>query len=255
MVTKLSAHLVKQSQEAPFIFQGRVRAVGKNNLQGIPAATNHALVEVEQVLLAPSSLGELRGRTLTVVVAKPVKTGSRAVWWATSWMFDKEIGVIETARAEGVGIMAAAADVVATRLDALDALVVERVRGADLIVSGTVVSIEELGIDGIAEGTTWRRALTRVAVVLKGEAGAEIVIQFPGMGSPRWATVPRLVLDQPGVFILRRPSREPRLSKVRISGAWVALDPNDVHAPSSLARIEAFVRIAQLRTGRSARTR
>jgi hypothetical protein len=188
-------------------------------------------------------------------VTRPIKTGSRAVWWATSWMYDNEIGVIETARADGVGIMAAAVDVVAARLAALDAKVVERVRSADLVVSGTVVNIEDLGADGIAEGTTWRRALTRVTAVLKGEAGAEVVIQFPGMGSPRWATVPRLVLDQPGVFILRRPSREPRLSKVRISGAWVALDPNDVHAPSSLARIEAFVRIAALQIRRTARTR
>jgi len=255
MVTKLSAALIKQSQEAPFIFQGRVRAVGENNLQGIPSAANHALVEVEQVLLAPSSLGELRGRTLTVVVARPVKTGSRAVWWATSWVFDKEIGVIETARADGVRIMSAAADVVATRLAALDTLVVDRVRGADLIVAGTVVSVEELGPDGIAEGTTWRRALVRIATVLKGEAGAEAAIQFPGIGSPRWAAAPRLVLEQQGVFILRRPTREPRLSRMKISGAWVALDPNDVHAPSSLARIEAFVRVAELRTRRTGRTR
>jgi hypothetical protein len=170
-------------------------------------------------------------------------------------VFDNEIGVIETARADGVRIMSAAADVVAARLAALDALVVGRVTGADLIVAGTVVSVEELGLDGIAEGTTWRRALVRIASVLKGEAGAEAVIQFPGIGSPRWAAAPRLVLDQEGVFILRRPSREPRLSKVKVSGAWVALDPNDVHAPSSLARIEALARVAELRTRRAARTR
>ncbi len=255
MPTKLSTHLIKQSQTAPFIFQGRVRAVGENNLQGVTPRADHALVEVEQVLSAPSNLGELRGRVLTVVVARPVKKGGRAVWWATSWVFDNEIGVIETGRADGLGIMSAAADVVNARLAALDEGVIDRVAGADLIVAGTVVGVEELGLDGIAEGTTWRRALVRVASVLKGEVGNEAVIQFPGIGSPRWASAPRLVLEQEGVFILRRPSRDPRMSKVKVSGAWVALDANDVHAPSSLARIEAFVRMAGLRTRRAAGTR
>jgi hypothetical protein len=255
MPTKLSTHLIKQSQDAPFIFQGRVRAVGMNNLQGIPPTSNHALVEVEQVLLAPSNLGELRGRLLTVVVGRPVRKGGRAVWWATSWVFDNEIGVIETARSEGIGVMSAAADIVSARLSALDALVADRVAGADLVVSGAVVAIEELGVDGIAEGTTWRRGLVRISVVLRGIADAETVIQFPGIGSPRWALVPRLVLDQQGVFLLRRPSREPRMRKVKASGAWVALDPNDVHAPSAFARIEALVRVADLRTSRTGRNR
>ncbi|MEP7348108.1 MAG: hypothetical protein ABI877_22755 [Gemmatimonadaceae bacterium] len=255
MPTKLSAELIKRSQEAPFVFQGRVRAVGENNLQGIPPTTKHALVDVEQVVLAPSNLGELRGRVLTVVLAKPAKKGSRGMWWATSWVFGDEIGVIEVARSEGVASVSTAADVVNARLAALDDLVIDRVMGADLIVAGTVVSVEELGVDGIAEGTTWRLALVRVASVVKGNAGAEVVVQFPGIGSPRWATAPRLVLEQQGVFILRRPSREPRMRKVKASGTWVALDPNDVHAPSSLARIEALARIPETRTGRAARTR
>jgi hypothetical protein len=255
VATKLSPQLIKQSQVAPFIFQGRVRAVGENNLQGIPHAANHALVDVEQVLIAPSHFGELRGRVLTVVVTRPVRKGSRGVWWATSWVFDNEIGVIETGRADGVGIMSSAADVVNARLAALDELVIDRVTGADLIVAGAVVGVEELGQDAIAEGTTWRRAHVRVASVLKGNAGAEVAIQFPGAGSPRWATAPRLVLEQQGVFILRRPSRDPRMRKVKASGSWVALDPNDVHAPSSLARIEAFIRVTELRTRRTAKTR
>ena len=255
MATKLSPQLLKQSQEAPFIFLGRVRAVGENNLQGIAPKPDHALVEVDEVLIAPANLGDLRGRVLTVVLARPAKKNTRAVWWATSWVFDREIGVVETARAEAASVMAAANEVIESRLAALDARVVERVASADLVVAGTVVSIEDLGIDGIAEGTTWRRAVVRVRSVVKGEAGAEIVIQFPGAGSPRWANAPRLVLDQQGVWILRRPSREPRMRNVKVSGAWVALDPDDAHAQSSLPRIEVFARVAALRSRRTARTR
>ena len=255
MPTKLSALQIKRSQEAPFVFQGLVREVGKNNLRGIPPTSAHALVKVEEVLLAPSNLGDLRGRTLTVVLAKPATKGTRGVWWATSWIFGEEIGVIEVERAAGLTVMRAAAEVVGARLAALEKVVADRVAGADLIVAGTVVSIEELGLDGIAEGTTWRRALVRVSTVLKGQAGAEVMIQFPGAGSPRWAMVPRLVLDQQGVFILRRPSREPSMRKVKASGVWVALDPNDVHALSALARIEGLVRMAALHARRRSTTR
>jgi hypothetical protein len=100
MPTKLSALHFKRSQEAPFVFQGVVRDVGENNLRGIPPTSAHALVKVEEVLLAPSNLGDLRGRTLTVVLAKPAKKGMRGVWWATSWVFVDEIGVIELERAK-----------------------------------------------------------------------------------------------------------------------------------------------------------
>jgi hypothetical protein len=63
------------------------------------------------------------------------------------------------------------------------------------------------------------------------------------------------VLDQEGVFILKRPSREPKMRKVKASGVWVALDPNDIHALSALARIEGFVRIGALQTRRRSTSR
>ena len=78
MPTKLSALQIKRSQEAPFVFHGVVHEVGKNNLRGIPPTSAHALVKVEEVLLAPSNLGDLRGRTLTVVLAKPAKKNKPA---------------------------------------------------------------------------------------------------------------------------------------------------------------------------------
>jgi hypothetical protein len=37
------------------------------------------------------------------------------VWWATRWVYDDEMGVIETARSAGVGVMSAAGDVVSAR--------------------------------------------------------------------------------------------------------------------------------------------
>jgi hypothetical protein len=255
MAAKLSSRLVQQSQDAPFVFVGRVRSIGENNLQNIPPLPSHALVDVEDVIVAPTNLGELRGRTLTVVLASPARKGLQATWWATSWVFDREIGVIETARAPAGARMATATDVLGARLAALDARVLARVTGADLVVAGTVVDVEDLGVDSIAEGTTWLRATVRVSRVVKGEAGATVVIQFPGAGSPRWATAPRYVLGQEAIWILRRPSAEPKMRSIRASGAWVALDPDDVHTLSNLPRLEAFARTVTLRTRRTSRAR
>jgi hypothetical protein len=207
MATKVSPRLLDQSREAPFVFSGRVRAIGENNLQGIPPAPNHALVEVEDVLIAPATLGDLRGRVVTVVLAGPARKGGRHTWWATSWIFGRETGVIETGRAHARAVKDLAGAIAEARLRALDERILARITGAELVIAGTVQAVEDLGIDGVAEGTSWRRAAVRISVVVKGEGGAEAVIQFPGAGSPRWAYAPRLVPGQEGVWLLRRPSR------------------------------------------------
>ena len=41
MATTLTPALRKQSRESPFIFLGRVTAVGENNLQGFAATDRH----------------------------------------------------------------------------------------------------------------------------------------------------------------------------------------------------------------------
>ena len=251
MATKVSSRLLDQSREAPFIFSGRVRAIGENNLQGIQPAANHALVEVEEVLIAPASLGDLRGRVVTVVLASPAKKGGRHTWWATSWIFGREAGLIETGRADARAVTEFARAIAEARLRALDERIFARITGAELVIAGTVLGVEDLGIDGVAEGTSWRRAAVRVSAVVKGEGGAEVVIQFPGAGSPRWAYAPRLVLGQDGVWLLRRPSKEPRMRAVKADGAWVALDPDDAHASSNLPRIEALARLAEVPSRRA----
>jgi hypothetical protein len=247
MPTRLSTELYRQSQQAPFIFSGRIQKIHANNLQGIAPESNHALVKIETVLVSPANLGNLKGRVVTVVLASPAKAGSLNIFWATSWVYDREIGVIEIARAAATKLMAAVGEVVDARLRALDERILDRIRDSDLVVAGTVIDVEELGVDAIAEGTTWRRALVRVSVAIKGNAGADVVIQFPGAGSPRWALAPRLVLGEEGIWILRRPSREPRMRLVKADGAWTALDPNDAHALSSLPRIEALIRASDLK--------
>jgi hypothetical protein len=204
------------------------------------------VVDVEDAVLAPANLGELRGRKLTVVLATAAKKGDRAIWWATSWLYGNEIAVIETGRTKPVKLMEAASQITEERLRALDERILARLAGAELVIAGEVRSIEDLGLDNVAEGTTWRLAFVRVSGILKGRPDAEIIIQFPGAGSPRWANAPRMVANQQSIWILRRASKESRMRTVKAEGTWVALEPEDVHALSGLARIEVLIRLGAI---------
>jgi hypothetical protein len=276
MASRLSPLMTAQSGEAPLIFSGPIRAIGENNLQLIPPERNHALVEIEQVLAAPSGLGDLRGRVLTVVLAKPAKKNDRHIWCATSWVYERELGVIESARADANSV--SAADVVDARLRALDARLVDRLAKAEMVVAGAVAAVEELEPDDSREprGTTgndddvdveegkhndlskgggWRRARIRVSTVIKGASAAEVVVQFPAASGPRLGYAPRFVVGQEGVWLLHRRSQEDhRTWSVKSDDAWFSLDPNDAHASSALPRIETLSHLGNL-SSRSARPR
>src|SRR5262249_16943562 len=142
----LSKRLVQPSLEAQFVFTGRVEALGRNNLKGIPAAGNHAIVRVLDVLLSPSSLGDLRGRSLTVVLSTKAAVGSIATFWARNWVIGKELGVIELARQAGRAKQEVKSELVDLRLRALDAKIAERLEKASAVVVGTVIHLKEIGV-------------------------------------------------------------------------------------------------------------
>ena len=53
-------------ESSSFIFQGKVKAIGDCNLQGIKPNERTALINVEKVVFAPTMLGDLTGNTVTV---------------------------------------------------------------------------------------------------------------------------------------------------------------------------------------------
>ena len=59
-----------------------------------------ALVLIEEVVVSPPVLGDLKGKTVTVYLESPqgVKTNDRATFFATSWHYGKNLGVVEIGR-------------------------------------------------------------------------------------------------------------------------------------------------------------
>lgn len=239
MARKLSATLQRASEDAQFVFTGTIVARGRNNLQGIAAAPDHALVRVERVHVAPGDLGPLVGRTLTVVLLRAAAEGGRATFWARSWIYADEIGVVETARSVPERAEALVGDIVGARLARLDAHLAGRVAAAAAIVRGRVRSIEPIGIVRSGEGTHWSLVHIIVATVHAGEVGAEVVVLQPGVGGPRWRATPRLAVGQDGVFLLQRPPGDFAARELaKIPDPFYLPDPDDVQGPGAGPRVE-----------------
>lgn len=122
--------------QASFVFRGRIKSLGKSNLEGVPPDDRMATVEVREVVVAPPDLGDLTGKTITVYLTnrQGLRAGSQSTFFARNWHVGRSIGVVEVGRTN------APTDEVRQRvgdaqLRQMDAKLEERLRGARLIVS------------------------------------------------------------------------------------------------------------------------
>src|SRR4029450_9929608 len=139
---KLSAIALSDlSRRASFVFRGRVKAVGKHNLHGVEPDDRMSMVRIDEVIVAPASLGDLTGKTVTVYLesSRGVKANDQAIFFATSWHYGRTSGVTE------IGRTSMSADelrrrVIDERLEWQHEQLEARIRRAVLIISGKVLS-------------------------------------------------------------------------------------------------------------------
>jgi hypothetical protein len=230
---------------AQYVFRGTVTGAGASNLDGVPPEPSLAVVRVDQVLLAPPQVSLQPGQEVTVAQAegRTVANGDQLVFYATSWHYGSTLGVQEIAReavAGGTRSAAAASlgtdvrnEVVNAQLQAIDFAIAERVAAAELVVSGRVLSVRDLEtVEMYLEGSTWREAEVWVASTLKGRPPPDLRVVFP-LADKEHPGAPRLLVDQDGIWLLRRRRSDP--------AGWWAPDRLDFHAPSALERITALV--------------
>jgi hypothetical protein len=257
------------TKEAAFVFSGRVQALGASNLDGVEPEDRMATVQIEDVALAPRDLGDLRGRTVTVYLetTEGLEAGQQATFFARGWHYGRNIGVIEVGGVTQVGRTSArAADlrqaVIAERLRQLEEQIEERIKGAEVIVSGRVLATYRAeraeGLPGLMEGVEWWNADLWIGSVEKGQPPGDQPIWFPEGGEPRWGPVPKAYPGQAGVWLLRPvtdvgeedapprggPSQGRRGEEQLEAPAelrLMAVDPLDYHALSDLPRIQTLL--------------
>src|SRR5881394_402699 len=86
------------TREASFVFQGRVDSIGKHNLdEGVEVDERMAIIRVEDVVVAPPTLGDLAGRHVTVLLESTsgIEPKQSLTFFATSWHYGTNIGVVE----------------------------------------------------------------------------------------------------------------------------------------------------------------
>lgn len=247
------AELVPRSQ---YVFRGRIRKVPASNLRTVPADERMAIVEVEEVVLAPPSVGDLTGKQLTVYLAstRGIRGGQRLNLAASSWHYGEQIGVVEEARfSESIAQVRDA--FLDARLLLHDEMLEARVVQAELIVGGRVLSTRRVDRDepgGDVDEPDWWEADLRVESIHKGRPAADhLHVWFPMGGEREWDESPKFFPGQDGIWLLshgpigegrdREPRRKRRGRDRREREPFTALDPLDFHAAGDRDRIDALV--------------
>lgn len=201
------------SRASAFVFSGRIEAMGETNLDGVKAEPRMAMVQVVDVAVAPPELGGLRGRVITVYLETPddLATGDEVTFFARSWQVGRSIGVVEVGRTS-VPASSFVSDIVGEQLRHHDDQLVERIRGAEAIISGVVTSTQPVprtaDLPGFEEGVQWWVADMWIGSVEKGSPPEDQRIWFPEGGENFWGIAPKAHPRQEGVWLLR-PLAEP----------------------------------------------
>jgi hypothetical protein len=234
------------------VFQGKVEALGKSNLDGVEANERMAMVKIDKVVYAPMSLGDLTGQTVTVHLRSPngIKQDQQVTIFGAPFHYGNNIGLTEVGRTDLTADQVRQSTI-DERLRQLDEQLKERIKSAKLIVSGSVRSTDRSesteGLPGMEEGVNWEKALLRPETVVKGIPPSDLSIYFPEekSGEKSFGPIPRYNTGQKGVWLLRSPefdedieqkSRKPE----REEDVLIAQDPLDYHAICELPRIEAL---------------
>ena len=242
------------ARQASFVFQGQVEAIGAHNLEsGVEVDELMAIVLVEDVVVAPPSLGDLTGRQITVYLQSTggVELKQSLTFFATSWHYGTSIGVVEVGRTT-TPAAELRRQVIDERLDAQHDLLEARIRRARLIISGrveTTFRTKHTDLPGEGEGTEWWEAEIWVGSVEKGMPPPRLTIFFPVGGDREWGPVPKAQPGQDGVWLLG-PVSEPDSDDGKEPHATrhdflMALDPLDYQSISALPHVQELLRRAQ----------
>jgi hypothetical protein len=231
-------------RNARIIFVGTVERPGASNVSLVPSSGKTALVRVREVLDAPATMGDLRGKVLTVLLVKEgsAQAGQEAIFFTNGWMYGENVAVREVAEIPGSDREALRSAITSERQKVRDEELAGRLRSATLVIAGQVRSVKPLakterGTRGEHDPEWWQAEIA-VASAIKGRApGKTVTAFFPASLDERWLLTPKLQEGQSAVFLL-----QPYQGKDLPAGALVILHPLDVQPEQQIDRIRRLLR-------------
>jgi hypothetical protein len=228
---------------ADFIFSGTVLRAHAATID-LEDATGCAIVRVDRILVGGDAFRPLTGRAITVRLRQPeqARETDRRVYFTKGWHWGEDIGVIElnsVTAPSGPELRRMQSDIERQRQQQSDRELTERLRTAELVVIGRVVSVRRAELPALPteHDPNWQEAVIEVASVLRGtQPGARVTILFPGTDDPMWRAAPKYRRGTEGVWLLRPLTFEgkplPRLT---------APHPEDFRPRSDEARIRRLL--------------
>ena len=200
------------ADKARFVFRGKVEKLNAATLPEVRDTSKTAVVRVEETIQSPKALSHYTGHSITVQFASPaeVKVGDEAVFFTDAWLFGNEGIAVRSLGHHPPGPQTAAlrpseGDPI-THLEDRDTR--KHYDGADMVVSGRIVSVRLFGDPKAGPSTRehdpdWREAVVDIDQVHKGDRGKkEIVVRFPASQDRMWHKAPKLEVGQSGYFLL-----------------------------------------------------
>jgi len=228
---------------ADFIFSGTVLRAHAATID-LDDATDCAIVRVERIVVGGSAFRPLAGRAITVRLRQSdrAREGERRVYFTKGWHWGEDIGVIELSSVTAPTspeMQRMQSDIERQRQQESDRELAERLRTAELVVSGKVVGVRRADFPPLPteHDPNWQEAVIQVTSVLRGSApGARVTILFPGTDDPGWRAAPKFRVGTEGIWLLR-----PFVSEGKPLPRLTTLHPADFRPRSDEARVRRLL--------------
>jgi hypothetical protein len=245
------------ARQARFIFRGTVEKLGAATMSGVPITDATAIVKIEEVIHAPSVLGDLTGKDVTVqlTTARAEDQGRHAVFFADPWLYGDGVAVREIGRQELPRAEAPARSSLRQQVSGvLERLPDEELRQhlgeVDVVLVGRVVNARPIDLRGRTPVTEhdpqWWQAVCAVEAVEKGQVpGPTVPVLYASSMDVVWAQAPKLRVGQEGVWLLHgaaATTTEPGAHGVFPPPGYVVMHPLDAHPREAAARIRRLIR-------------
>jgi len=252
--------MARSKADAPFIFEGSVKALANSNVEAVPADKKTAVVTVDHVRHSPRVLAAFAGKEITVRMApdEKLKAGDRAVFYAESLVFGHNLAVQSLGHEPVISHASAIAEAVRpavrqlrSRMDAAQAVVSGRVTEvrppADVTVRTAVASMGRPRGRISEHEPFWKEAVIDVSTVHKGPQRKNVVVRFPASTDIQWYKSPKFSEGQTGTWLLHSdapPHRAAALAtSAPVSDTFTCLDPDDFHPAGGDSVVEAMLPI------------